>query len=1030
MKKFSFPILLLFATLLGLGFGSCSDDLDYRPNPVEEFDGVTISIPNPGMLRTRAADEAGIKPEEGKISDLQILLFEAGSGNLYKKIPVAMESLPEHENTNLIKLEYDDLLGQGVSSKAFKVYVAANLPSYLSAEDNNKFSGESFSESDFLAFKADFKNGESGYKLNSGYVGANGLPMAALHKDLSFNGNQISNGEAITIERGKKASIHADLAFLVAKVRLNVFFDNGNDTSDNGGFSKDIFTDNNFLNFNGSAISIAEVLNKTQVAGLSEDAKANLNLDGFSFSAREYPSMDVATYPADDNQINQDLGEGNIKNGQNRRAWQTTIYLPEQEKGIEMTLAALAEDGNGSKRGDLEYKLNLIPTVGEGTAAATGSKPIKRATAYDVTVRILGAQTLKAEKINVEPWTLDQLTYVLQGPVYLHIDHTRIENLASGERFGIWYDTNVSDNDLKGISPQVTVNGKEVDLFVFEKNETRDTLYVSLNSAIKSSDFQSVRDQLDKSAEKKFFHIQARTLYKTVQVDPIVLTRSFEVYPTTFAVDVRELMNSGKMDQEYYYFTVKTNIDKFSISKNTWASLSDGPLILEYQDAGNPDEYHQVDLSNTTDINMEPFTSGVVNFRITAKDINAGLDLYKKTTSQTFSLKPDNTGATGSEILGTKVVTVRVIPMNDNYVIHFRTPYGWNDLHCYAYQPLVIPMSYTGTDKNGTKIAGRVVGSMYRDDDPDQGLRGKYDGNACNEYIFTGKMAFKGWDVAANKECLEHKEDIELGGAGFVNITRWSKSGTDYGAWDNSNPQRFNTGDDYDFMMPYRGSMYCGKCKTGDYANGNVCSMESEGDGWWKITLPAVATPGQTFMIFTAAHGWNDTQRYPGNKQVGLPLPDYPSREAWIDYGSGMKSFTSENLQETGGGGGGDEDPNYKTLRLRWIHETSPGIARKDVQFAYIPDNSKDASGNSIRLTKNENGTADSSYDYAGTKESGNYSYIDFKVPTNQDGYGMKIWFFWRDGNAYNAKLKAITISSFQLNSSTGRYEYTVDNFN
>lgn len=913
--------MLLLAVLLGTALWSCTDDIDYpRPND-EEFDGITLTIPNPALLQTRAATEAGITPAESKITELYLFLFDQ-SGNAIGNSPINIKekltasegsySLPEHEGTTKINLDYGDFLTGDASSVNVRPYVVANISDFLASGQSNLSAIKN--ESDLKALKLDFKGDNSKYKLNKTSAGETGLPMIATLTDISFTsknaqGNIFTNtitssNEATgyyTVEKGKPASFHADLAFLVAKVRLNIFFDNTEGTTK--GFSRDIFG-NLTVNFEDG--EVFNVCNDTKLVGFS-DVSERLNLGKQAFIRKQYPNdegKDVKDYPYTEEQRKTDLTDwktGDADNGQ--RAWQTSFYVPStQGAGItSVTLHAATIEG-ATEKGKLEYNISLVPAKRTDSSVSTGNSattPINRATAYDITARVLGPQTLKTEKVEVQRWTPKELIYTLGVPVYLHVDKTTIP-VTAGMETALWFDTNVNLNEkdadnekmFRLIFPQYDHENEKIDLYKYRVEG--DSIYISINPDIDPDWFDEIRSNM---GNYDFFHIKARNLYKKISVSPLKLKRFLTVSPTTFAVDVRELMASGKMDKEDFTFEVSTNLKSFFITKDDWSADSQNAIQIYLKSGNNRTGETLIKMDGTRNtINMVDDWKGIAEFVVRASGINAGKKVYtdagRKTLS--FTVSADNEGQTGVNYINDVDMNVTVIPASEKYIIHFRggsKNNWWGNMHIYAYQCLIIPKDFiyksNGVDLISPAIAGRTVSDGGND-------------NAALQYLFSGKIAFRGWDVEVNKASLNKQRDEENkpNTQGFIVLPD--------GNWAPDNDVRYDR--NFDFFKDYRNNEYmpdCDKCRNDETRENNewkLIAMKPEGNGWWRIELPAVAEPGKTFLMFNSGH--TDVGiRFPGNNEVGVPLFDYPSREGWLDHSTDegkMNSFTSENLQKQG----------------------------------------------------------------------------------------------------------------------------------
>lgn len=506
---------------------------------------------------------------------------------------------------------------------------------------------------------------------------------------------------------------------------------------------------------------------------------------------------------------------------------------------------------------ELSYRLSLLPIEDEDNLTT-----IRRGHAYDIVANVTGLQTLKINKVVVEPWTIEQLNYILQRPVFLHVDKTAIP-VTAGETTAIWYDTDA--DGIKPESPKFTKDNKEYDIYSF--NIEGDSLFVSVNPEIKADWFKEIRDG---GNSFNFFHITAGTLHKKIDVSPLTLHRYLTVSPTNITIDVREQIASGHYSGSFDV-VVKTNLNEFSLSDlSAWTT--DENLVLKDKN-GNI-------VSSTSNFKPE---NGEYRFKVEFKGLNSGAEIWAKTSKQfKFLIEADNEGIEmGEDYIFPQTVTVNVLPANDFYTIHFRAT-GWDNPHIYVYQCLELPASYKEM-YNGQLLASKPVGyKIWHDDD-------KYwQYFSALEYSFTGKIAFKGWDDPINKTFLNTNQITEYSN-GFIILTDYwnpAESGSDNKYYK-----------DQDFFADYRPLCGCYLCNNEKYNKvwPGIRMSKEDGDnnGWWKIELTALATPGKALIMFSNGHDGDSNKRYPEANAVGLSLFDYPSREGWFDY-NGSKTFTPE----------------------------------------------------------------------------------------------------------------------------------------
>ena len=790
MKRFTKKyrnILALTALAAPLLYG-CSDELfpDGEGNGASADKGLVIYVPKVAAdaepaAATRAGGVMAFNGDEGEINSLYLFAYPKDGGER------TSINLKEGVTTVADAPEGYDGYRLDLDTGTYRLYVAANVDI-----------------SDFATItEEELKN----YHLSIGGERASYLPMSCANSQMkvSYNGEagntNVTDDAGIVINSGASTHVWADLKFAVAKVRVTVLND---------------------LRPDLTGLTSTSLTNLADASALMSGGTVTTELGGGEFSKKgkgyyQLPVMNenILSVNIDNMTSIEDASAGGTW------AWQGVAYVAERlfdetvtdEPAVNLTFS------------DNSTKILEIGTKGEG---------LKRSYLYDY----VGTSNGKF-KLAVQPWDPVIIAGALHGPYFLHVDHTKIEKVSGGTPTDIWYESNAQ---IECVSPKVTIDGNEVDLFSFTVNPEENKISVSVSPQIKKAHQDLITE--------KYFTIKAGTIEKRIDVENLDLSEFLTVGVENLTIDVREQISSGHYSGSFI-IPIRTNLDSFSITD--WTAVAGDAVTLCDADGQK--------LASLDDI---PAVGGVYNLLVNFKGLNDGLTFWQNTAALTFKVNP--VGASDATV-ESKTVTVNVLPAVDKYKIHLYAP-GWSNPHIYVYQTLVLPATH-GTYPNAPV--------------------GVDDNVAALEYSFTGAVAFRGWNVAG-KDGVNHNVPT----AAITKMTNFciftgSPSAGDWapgtGNWENHYY-------DMDFCEEYRKGVTCNSCKTGHIdRDWPGIKMQSEGDGWWVFELSGVATPGKALIMFADAkddHSQNGDNRYPkygadGSLLPGVPLYDYPSREGWFD---------------------------------------------------------------------------------------------------------------------------------------------------
>lgn len=832
MKKLLSTYLLniIAAVALMMTAAACVDDTDL-PEVAAPGTSVTIRIPNPAaadaFARSRAetdspanagtnvgasgsspaaaasrAEEKDMDTEakEGDIHSLWLLAYNTDNSDY--------NVIRQLQSSGQLTHEYSEYRVEFKPGK-YRIYVVANLDPYIT-----KAISASTTEDALKGLILNF----SAEKLPNT---ADGLPMACLPAQVDGADPDLG---IITVEAGTTKTIQTDLTFLCAKVRYTILFDNSE-----GGFSREAFGAST-VTFNTA--SLTGVRSATALDGSVNAPDGAFEVDPIDLKAVNDP-----------NDLNDLADPGFTPSATGaQRAWQGTLYLPENLLTSARTILHLGAtlDGNGA---NLSYTVKLPKN---DNATASPDNTLTRGHFYD----LVGKVTTIGDRIDitasVADWTLQQLTYDLHGPYFLHVEKTKIEDLVAGLEETFTYETDAPDITFESCKYKDT--GK--DLFTVTKSVDEETgknyISVKVNPEIAASGETLTGNEY-------YFDIIAANLHKRILVTPVKLTPFLNVIPTEIEINIAEYIASGDYEAEIpIEFT--TNLTSVTITGDSGWDNS------------------KIELEGDKSYTGESTGTNILKIK--------GFNEAKWTAKETFILTYTATNGTNTE---TEPVKITVKPNILDYLIHFRAPSDWTHPHIYVYQCLQVPQT------RGDEYVGKTVG-YYNDNSSDL--------FSALEYSFTGKIAFKGWDGTTNNPKGDGTcETSTLGFFVFKDQTGWdpNRSGFTNRYYDN-----------FDFCKLHRDSVSyssvggtpteCNACSTNPNRLWPGILMHDDGNTWWTFKLTGVATPGKALIMFNDQHS-DKGRRYPAldenNKsQPGIPLFDYPSREGWFDLANFATQFS------------------------------------------------------------------------------------------------------------------------------------------
>lgn len=852
IRKLIYLTLTIVAAFLPVG---CSSDEPFSPNGGDGSTSINLLIPSPALAKenTRAqndySDEHGTRlANEGTVKKLCVAGFyelpnSTGTKHFYTELN------PNHATTvDDIYLNYS----MSVVPGTYRLYIFANLDieSGVKTLLQNESTTPADLESKVQGLRHDFKT--------SLPTAEGGLPMA--------NATPIS----VTVEKGDRKSIEAELGFLCSKVRVSVIYDKAfGDTEKfkiNGMDALNVW--NKPLIYPGSGVNATGNEKKDKMTGVGNSAH---------YAIGAFESVDLSTIAA--SPIGTDpldnLGTAlNDPAGYTQTVWQSTVYLPE---------CAGKDDDNKTKlqiRPEGMQPYTFVPGCNGSSMdpSGTGFK-LERGHFYDIIAKVAESGEVEFEW-NVNDWTPFRLTVQLAGLTELSLAQTRISETLRGDNpITISYHSNAPRLEF-----DIEKNAAGIPYFIVTENKAAKTITVRVNPDL------GVSSEL---IEGKGFDVMAGNIKKKVIIDEIDLRPYLNIMPESQTINLKQIANEEKFS---FYMDYSTNCEGLKLSISALTNNNSEQGFTPATGDVTKGAYMEICTNDSTVISKKIKLAVTTDL---SKYLNDGETLPNNGLIKVTIVEPTDAAYFMSQISGTVKGTVTTSgvdpdegkfilePNPTKYVIHFKVIKGdgtinndWSYPHIYVYQPLTY---------NGLPVYGRE--NENKNDD------GSYSAVALNwlEYSFTGNRAFKGWK--------------EFGGQiNWFNVSASSfkdKAGNDIYGYDiltkmgnPSKAEEFATNPNYmevNLLGDFKGT--CSSCfpNTGGvhpytlWPGIGMLKETGANAGWWKIELPLLAKPGSAMVMFKGHHDTNDSQRYPLSGIPGIPLPIYADCEAWylLDEGRG-----------------------------------------------------------------------------------------------------------------------------------------------
>lgn len=592
---------------------------------------------------------------------------------------------------------------------------------------------------------------------------------------------------------------------------------------------------------------------------VEDEAGGNVGIESASLSAyaQKFPAIEntqsvtTVTDPMTlSNATSVESGTGTGNYADNLKTY--TFYVPENTlSNSKMTLGITPADGSS----DVDIELGERNDDGQVIA-----KSVKRGRHFDYLVTNKGDITL-----NVMDWSPDAIATGVVVPFNIEITPNYISELASGQEAEI--DFRVDDGiNVSGVSPKI--NGQ--DLFGFRVENSKLIVFLSGPGLLEYNKLQD-----SQKSQYHYFHLKALNLMKRINIGKLSATPFFTVSPQEITLDMREKIASG------------INNENITISFDT--SLPDG-VSAEITSIVTPDggtiEYTEANYKNLFYLDRSDHASNAMKGKdqLVLKGMTDGDDFWREEKTVIITYTAYGEGAGELEGGAQREVVVKIIPHTTTYKIHLKAEKNageyWTDPHIYVYQVLEFPSDLAYSD--GVKLPN-AGGSVSCTDEAQP--------NAALQYLFTGDIAFKGWKYYGGADENDPFVKVEKSENGFWRVKEYNNNG-DFQATNGKRYKvsKFNENAAADINV-------CGSCKShyNNTDNGKPgqtyynrtwpgLRMTTETDDWFTYELSGMAEPGRTLIMFAEGHGHNgaDTDRFPGNNKVGVPLFDYPDKEGWI----------------------------------------------------------------------------------------------------------------------------------------------------
>lgn len=798
-----YKIIALVAWIISLL--SCTADLPATDTPLAgEGEGVLqLSVPLTRSLPT-TDDEPGSQDDERRITSLWFLAYPTTDGDgetLVKKLDTNEQ---EHDTykTFSIKMKYG----------TYHIYVVANVPE-LTADTT---------EDELKAIILKYKEGNA-VSLPSP-TSTYGLPMVYQRE------------ENYTLSSTTGSDILADLVYTCVKVRYTLVFDNTTN-----GISNPVFG-TNVLKING--VSVRNIADR---APLLPGTNISTDLTLFDHTSEVFNGQyQVGAYdPADPDNNNYTFSKTKIEYTEaGQWAYRGTFYLPEhyvtaetKDRQTQMLIAATLYTAEGVSRATLEYTIELGDTEGQTGEVGGKVRQLPRGRYYDITGRITGLGNKIEATAAVQDWTLQTVDAELNGPYYLYVAQTSIEELAAGQDVTVACHTDAPS--LSYESPTYSLNSQDIPIYEVEFNQDEAGAYTSFTVRIHPN-MPPVADDATIEGIAKYFYIVAGGLKKKIDVSQLLLKPYLIVTPQNYTVYIKEVSNEESFAVSYTY---RTNLPQIQVATdkdiNNLSTAANGTTFTA------TNAYHGTVKEGTGTLVCtldQPHVSG--NFP------NANTATY------TFT-------ATGYENTLTETATLQIIPNATSYRLHFRPlTDDWSNPHIYVYQPLYTPGGVEVEIPNSNNV---------------------YEGENAILYGFTGKITFLGWSGQGGSVSLP------------TNLYNGKyRVGTDYDP-NNTNKSIYNI--DIDYCPNFREGC-CADNAVNRKWPGVKMKEDTENPGWYYFDLPLLAEPGTALIMFADGHSGpasTDTSgkyRYPAHMVPGIPLYNFADKDGWFlyDYTQGDKN--------------------------------------------------------------------------------------------------------------------------------------------
>lgn len=783
---------------------SCTADLPATDTPLAgEGEGVLqLSVPLTRSVPTTDG-EPGSQDDERRITSLWFLAYPTPDGDgetLVKKLDT--DELTHDYKTFTIKMKYG----------TYRIYVVANVPELTAGT----------TEDELEAIILKYKEGDT---VSLPSPTGNGLPMVYQRE------------EYYTLSSTSAPNILADLVYTCVKVRYTLVFDNTTN-----GISNPVFG-NNVLE-----IDRVSVRNIADRAPLLPGTNISTGLTLFdtdasgAFNGQYYLGAYDASTP-DDYKFSKTT-INNTEAGQ--WAYRGTFYLPEhyvtaetKDRQTQMLIAATLYTADGVSRATLEYTIELGDTQGQTDAVGGKVRQLPRGRYYDITGRITGLGNKIEATAAVQDWTLQTVDAKLNGPYYLYVAQTSIEELAAGQDVTVACHTDAPS--LSYESPTYSLNGQDIPIYEVEFNRDETGAYTSFTVRIHPN-MPPVADAATIEGIAKYFYIVAGGLKKKIDVSQLLLEPYLIVTPQNYTVYIKEVSNEESFAVTYTY---RTNLPQIQVATDK--------DIANLSTAADGDEFTAANAHNGTVSNG----TGTLVCTLDKPHVSGNFP-NANTATYTFT-------ATGYGNTLTETATLQIIPNATSYRLHFRPlTDDWSNPHIYVYQPLYTP--------GGAEVQ----------------IPSNPAGENAILYGFTGCVTFKGWTdeggPIGNYWPTATEGSIVTATTGFDPSTNI-----------NGEPNSANA--EY-----YWGVDYCPDFREGCCASavnrkwpGVKMKEDTENPGWFYFDLPLLAEPGTALIMFADGHESDDKDvqhRYPAHMVPGIPLYNFADKDGWFlyDYTQGDKN--------------------------------------------------------------------------------------------------------------------------------------------